>query len=464
MGTLWSMKFDHDMIVLGGGSGGYAAARTARDAGADVAIVDPGPLGGLCILRGCMPSKAILRSSDIMSLMRRAGEFGLRTDGIGADLGAIMERKDRLIREFADYRIEQLRGFTLYEDYGRFLSSHQIDVGGRTLSARTFVVATGSVISHVPIPGLDDVGYITSDEALDLRHPPASMLVLGAGSVACELAQFYGRIGVDVTIIQRSHHILSGLDEDLARPVEARLREEGFSLFTGTQLHRFERRDSLKVAHFSHAGEEKTAAAEAVFQALGRRPNTTNLGLDRAGVTLDQQRICVDGEMRTSQPHIFAVGDVNGVHEIVHIAVLQGEAVGFNATHPDEPQRNVDERLTVEVTFTDPQVATVGLTERRCQQQDVPYLVASYPFDDHGKSMCLGETHGLVKILCHPQTGEILGAGLCGPEVGELVHELAAIMYFRGSVRDLAAIPHYHPTLAEILTYPAEELAEAVND
>jgi pyruvate/2-oxoglutarate dehydrogenase complex dihydrolipoamide dehydrogenase (E3) component len=168
--------------------------------------------------------------------------------------------------------------------------------------------------------------------------------------------------------------------------------------------------------------------------------------------------------MRTSQPHIFAVGDVNGVHEIVHIAVLQGEAVGFNATHPDEPQRNVDERLTVEVTFTDPQVATVGLTERRCQQQDVPYLVASYPFDDHGKSMCLGETHGLVKILCHPQTGEILGAGLCGPEVGELVHELAAIMYFRGSVRDLAAIPHYHPTLAEILTYPAEELAEAVND
>jgi pyruvate/2-oxoglutarate dehydrogenase complex dihydrolipoamide dehydrogenase (E3) component len=458
------MSFDHDMIILGGGSGGYAAARTARDAGVDVAIVDPGPLGGLCILRGCMPSKAILRSSDIASLMRRAGEFGLRADNIGADLGAIIDRKDRLIREFADYRVGQLRDFKLYEDYGRFLSPHEIDVGGRTLTARSFVVATGSVISHVPIPGLDEAGYFTSDDALELRDAPDSMLVLGAGSVACELAQFFRRIGVDVTMIQRSQHILSGVDEDLARPVESRFREEGITLFTGTKLHRFEVRDGRKVAHFSHEGEDRTVAASAIFQALGRKPNTAGLDLENAGVLLEHHRVCVNEEMRSSQPHIFAVGDVNGVHEIVHIAIQQGEAAGFNATHPDAPQQQVDERLTLEVSFTDPQVATVGLTESGCQAQDVPYLAASYPFDDHGKSMCLGETHGLVKLLCAPNTGELLGAGLCGPDVGELVHELAAVMYFRGTVSDLARIPHYHPTLSEILTYPAEELAAAVSD
>ncbi|MDP6019673.1 MAG: FAD-dependent oxidoreductase, partial [Candidatus Latescibacteria bacterium] len=163
---------NHDIAIIGGGSAGYAAARTARDAGADVAIVDHGPLAGLCILRGCMPSKAILRSSDVMALLRRAREFGLAPVEVSADLAAIIDRKDDLIREFADYRIEQLRdpGFALYEEKARFLSPHQVQVGERVLEAGHFVIATGSVPRHIPIPGLDEVGYITSDEALDLRQ------------------------------------------------------------------------------------------------------------------------------------------------------------------------------------------------------------------------------------------------------------------------------------------------------
>ena len=166
--------------------------------------------------------------------------------------------------------------------------------------------------------------------------------------------------------------------------------------------------------------------------------------------------------MRTNQPKIFAVGDVNGVHEIVHIAIQQGEAAAHNAVNPESVQQVVEERLTMSVTFTDPHVAIIGRTEGECQAEDVPYLVATHPFDDHGKSMCLSETHGLVKLLCDPTTGEILGAGICGPEAGELIHELSAVMYFRGTVRDLVRIPHYHPTLAEILTYPAEELEQAL--
>ena len=452
-------SIDHDVIVIGGGSAGYAAARTARDEGADVAIVDPGPLGGLCILRGCMPSKSVLRSSDVMSLIRRAPEFGLSAPGPGADLEAIIDRKDRLIREFADHRVEQLRGFTLYESPARFTGSREIEVGGRRLTARAFVIATGSAISRPPIPGLEETGFITSDDALDLRDLPESMVVLGGGPIACELAQFYCRLGVHTVMIQRSGHILSQTDEDLARPVEARFREEGMGLFTGTTLHRLERANGMATVHFRHGGEERTASGQVVFQALGRRPNTDGLGLDAAGVEVDR-RVLVDDSMRTRQPHIFAAGDVNGLHEIVHIAVLQGEAAGYNAVHLQGEPRRLDTRLDMTVTFTDPAVATLGRLERPCREEGIPYLAASYPFEDHGKSMTLGELHGHAKILCDPATGEILGAGIVGPEAGELIHELAAVMYFRGTVRHLMEIPHYHPTLAEILTYPAEELAE----
>jgi len=179
-------------------------------------------------------------------------------------------------------------------------------------------------------------------------------------------------------------------------------------------------------------------------------------------VLIEDQRICVDEKMCTSQPHIFAVGDVNGEHEIVHIAILQGEVAGHNATCAAGDEQQMDDRIKMEVVFTDPAVATVGLSEKDCQNREIPYRVACYPFDDHGKSLCMGETHGLVKILCCPDSGEILGAGITGPEAGELIHEIAAVMHFHGTVHDLLMIPHYHPTLAEIITYPAEELAEQI--
>ncbi len=452
---------DHDVIIIGGGSAGYAAARTAREQGADVAIVDHGPLGGLCILRGCMPSKTLLRSSDVMSLMRRAVEFGLAGENPRADLAAIMDRKDRLIREFADYRIQQLRGFTLYEDDACFLSPHELRVGDRTLTASSFVIATGSVTSQVEIPGLDEAGYLTSDELLNLRQQPTSLIVLGGGAVATEMAQFFCRIGTEVTLIQRSPHLLSCEDEDLALPVETRFRDEGMHLYTGTHLQRISSENGIKTAHFTHGtdqGEEKSASAEMILQALGRRPNVDHLGLEAAGVDVDNG-VTVDAQMRTNQPHIFAVGDVNGLYEIVHIAVQQGEVAGFNAVTGGGSNRSCEERLKTLVVFTDPAVATAGLREKECVSRGIPYLAASYPFDDHGKSMCLGETHGHVKLMCDPSTGELIGSHIVGPEAGELIHELLAVMYFKGTVHDLLGIPHYHPTLAEIVTYPAEELA-----
>src|SRR5215210_936060 len=195
----------HDVIVIGGGSAGYAAARTAREAGADVAIVDPGPLGGLCILRGCMPTKTLLRSAEVAALMRRSKEFGFASVDVRADLGAIVDRKNRLVREFADDRIQQLRDprFTLYESSARFISPSVLQVAGNHVTARAFIIATGSVPREVPIPGLREVGYMTSDELMDVRDQPESLIVLGAGPVALEIGQFFARIGSRVTIIQR---------------------------------------------------------------------------------------------------------------------------------------------------------------------------------------------------------------------------------------------------------------------
>lgn len=455
----------HDVVIIGGGSAGYAAARTARAEGADVGIVDHGPLGGLCILRGCMPTKTMLRSSDVMSLMQRAEAFGLHPVSARADLSAIIDRKARLIKEFADDRVRALRDarFTLYEERAAFRSPYEVQAGAHTLTAKAFIISTGSVVSRPPIPGLEEVGYLTSDDALELRDLPQSMLVLGGGPVALELAQFFRRLGTHVTLMQRSAHVMSQGDEDLARPVEARFREEGMTVLTNTRLHRVTRNGAQKTAHFTHEGEEKAVSAETILLALGRRPNIDGLNVEAAQVEVQQGTVVVDDAMRTSQPHVYAVGDVNGLHEIVHIAIQQGEIAGWNACRPPSASRRYDDRLRTQVVFTDPQIAGVGLSEKECLNLGIPYHRASHPFDDHGKSVTLGETHGHVKLLASPEDGKILGAHVVGPEAAELIHELIAVMYYHGTVHDLVRMPHYHPTLAEIITYPAEELAGRIN-
>ena len=248
-------------------------------------------------------------------------------------------------------------------------------------------------------------------------------------------------------------------DEDLAQPVEARFREEGMTVLTNTRLHRFALNGAQKIAHFTHEGEEKDVSAKMILLALGRRPNIDGLNLEAAQVEVQQGNVVVDDAMRTSQPHVYAVGDVNGLHEIVHIAIQQGEIAGWNACRPRAASRRYDDRLKTQVVFTDPQIASVGLSEKECLDRGIPYHRASYPFDDHGKSMTMGETHGHVKLLASPEDGKILGAHIVGPEAAELIHELIAVMYYHGTVHDLVRMPHYHPTLSEIVTYPAEELA-----
>ncbi len=459
-------NFDYDVAIIGGGSGGYAAARTAASAGLRVAVIEGGrEVGGLCILRGCMPTKALLYAAEVKHLAQHPQTWGITSRDVGFDFSKVMARKDAMIKDFADFRVEQLnRGkFKFIRAMARFEDAHTLSLGnGERLTAAGFVIGTGSVVSPPPFPFLKDLNYITSDEALALERLPKSLIILGGGAVAVELAQFFARFDVKVTLIQRGPHILSNFDPDGTGVLEKVFRREGMAVYTGTQLTGASRTGGLKRIAFQHEGQEIHAEAEEVLYALGRVPNTASLGLEKAGVTHRNGAIIVNDHMQSSAPHIYAAGDCTGQHEIVHIAVMQGEVAGHNLANPGA-MRRMDYRLVIEVVFTEPQIAVVGLSEKCAKVKKAPYLAASYPFNDHGKSLIMEAKDGFVKLLANPETGEIIGGACVGPDGGELIHEIVAAMHKRMTVRELATMPHYHPTLAEIWTYPAEELADKIH-
>ena len=453
-------NFDYDVAVIGGGSGGFAAARSTAAEGLKTVVIDGAErLGGLCILRGCMPTKALLYAAEVMHLASHPEPWGIRSE-VNFDFARVMARKDAMVKDFADYREQQLTNakFELVRAMARFIDPHTVELNtGRKLTAKDFVIATGSRIAPSPLPQLNEVGFLTSDSALELAKLPRSLVVLGGGAVALEFAQFFARFGVKVSLIQRSPHVLHEMDSDASTVIEDVFRREGITVYTGTKLTDARRLGNLKEVFFEHEGEPKRVLAEEIFFALGRVPHVASLALDTVGVQLEFGRIITNHQMQTTAPHIYAVGDCTGLHEIVHIAIQQGETAAHNIARPGNPKA-MDYRLLTEVVFTDPQIASVGLTEKRAHVRNIAYLTAKYPFNDHGKSLIMEAKDGFVKLLAEPQSGEIIGGTCVGPLGGELIHEIIAAMHKRMTVHELAAMPHYHPTLAEIWTYPAEEL------
>lgn len=457
--------FDYQVAVIGGGSGGYAAARTAAAEGLKTVLIDGAEeLGGLCILRGCMPTKALLYASEVMHLVTHSQTWGIRADDVSFSWEKVVARKDALIRDFAEYRQNQLQTgkFKLIRAMARFVDPHTLELStGEKLTAHSFIIATGSRVSPSPLPQLDNLDCINSDDALSLERLPRTMIVLGGGAVAVEFAQLFIRFGVRVTMIQRSAHILHEFDTCASEELEKVLRREGVALYTGTKLLDARRVGEGKEVTFEHGGQQVRVRAEEIFYGLGRIPNIASLGLQAAGVHVEYGRIATNLRMQTNVPHIYAAGDCTGLHEIVHIAIQQGETAARNIAHPEKPAE-MDYRLLSLVIFTEPQVALVGLTEKRAHVRSIPYLVAGYPFNDHGKSLIMEATDGMVRLLADPQSGEIIGGCCVGPQAGELIHEIIAAMHKRMTVGELATMPHYHPTLAEIWTYPAEELAAQI--
>ncbi len=462
-----------DLVVVGGGSAGYAAARTAAAEGIKVAVVDGAEtLGGLCILRGCMPSKALLATAGVANSVKRAHEFGLKTAGFVVDGKQIISRKNKHINDFAEYRQQQLTDgrFDLIRGTASFNSAQQLavtmrDGGSMVLTFQYALIATGSNISKVEVKGLEEAGYLVSDDVLEMTEFPASMIVLGGGAIALELATYLAAIGVETTLIQRSDHLLSAGDEDVAKALERAMEDSGIKVFTGTSINCVSSESGYKTVEFECRGEIIRVSAEEILQALGRHPATDGLNLQVTGAKLHGKQLLASPSQQVEGcPHLFAAGDVCGPHEIVHIAIHQGEIAARNVIkllHDHNAElETIDYRLRLFAVFTDPEVAVAGLSEKQAREAGIEYCVATYPFNDHGKSLVMEEKHGFVKLLAAKASGELLGGAVVGPHGSELIHEIIVAMSAKMTARELSKVPHYHPTLSEIWTYPAEELAE----
>ena len=454
----------YDFLVIGGGSAGYAAARTAQDLGAKIAVVDGAPeLGGLCILRGCMPSKTLLYAAEALHHARMGSVFGLRIPEAEADLAAMQARKREIIREFAEYRQGQLNDgrFDLYRDTVAFRDPKSVKLSdGSILEADKILVATGSMINVPNVPGLLDVPVRTSDDVLDLDEIPEEVLVLGGGVVACELAQYLSRVGARVTIVQRSPRLLKEFSPEASAVIEQAFRDEGIELFLGTTLERVEKLPDGKVrVHFSHAGKTIARDTGYLFNALGRSPSVNSLDLVVAGIkTLPNGHLMTNEFQQTTNPSIYAAGDCSGPHEIVHVAIRQGETAATHALGKEVSPMNYDGLLRV--VFTDPQIAFVGLSPAEIDERDLSFASASYPFDDHGKSILMEAKRGHVVVHAEKPGGQLLGAECVGKDAGELIHALSVGISLGATAGQLVAADWYHPTLSEIWTYPLEDLAE----
>ncbi len=456
-----------DFIAIGGGSAGFNAARVAADLGKSVAIVDgASQLGGLCILRGCMPSKTLLHSTEVLHLAQQGKTFGLHIPTAKADMKRLHARKRAIIGEFAAYREKAMgnRRYRVFRSQAKFVDTHTIALDdGKLLRADKFIIGTGSQVSIPPIHGLAETPFWTSDEVLELDHVPESVIALGGGIVACELSQFLRRIGSRVVLIQRSPNILSDHSAAASEVVQQAFRDEGIELHTDTKIESIRATAAGVQVTFLSNGKRITRRARHLFNALGRKPRTDGMALDRAGVRLTESgRIATNRWQQTSQPHIYAGGDVCGPHDIVHLAVAQGELAARH-TFGVKGLKPLNPALLLNVVFTDPGLATIGQLEDALKKSKTAFLAAEYPFDDHGKSILMEAKRGYVKVIADPKRGRILGAEIVGPQAGELIHCFSAPLAMKATVFDMLKAPWYHPTLAEIITYPLEELAEKIS-
>ena len=457
---------EFDFVAIGGGSAGFNAARVAAELGNRVAIIDgANELGGLCILKGCMPSKTLLYSTDVLHLAQHGRTFGLSIPHATVDMPRLHRRKKEIIGEFAAYRKKAMESgrYTIIRAFAKFIDPYTLLLSnGQKIRGKKFIISTGSKVSSPPLSGLDSVPFWTSDDVLDLDHVPESVIVLGGGIVACELSQFLRRIGSRVVLIQRSKNILKDHSPAASEVVQDAFRDEGIDLHTQTKVHKITSSKSGISVTFDSDGKRLTRRAKHLFNALGRSPNTQGLGLENANVTITPGgRIQTNKWQQTTAKHIYAGGDVCGPHDIVHLAVAQGE---LSARHANGVKglKPINHDLLLNVVFTEPPLASIGLTEKQLKQENTPFVSADYPFDDHGKSILMEAKRGYVRVIAEPKRGRILGAEIVGPQAGELIHCFSGPISMRATVFDLLKAPWYHPTLAEILTYPLEDIADEI--
>jgi pyruvate/2-oxoglutarate dehydrogenase complex dihydrolipoamide dehydrogenase (E3) component len=449
----------YDLCVIGSGTAGFAAAVAARELGRTVVVISaPGDFGGTCIRRGCMPAKTLLASTEVLGRVEAAEDVGVQPGRIHVDVPAIVRRKDEFVDYFVRSRAEEFEPYTVVEGLARFTGPNAIDVDGRIITAGKFVLATGSHIVAPAIPGLERRdAYITSDDALNLTILPASLLVIGAGPVGCEFAQYFARLGVRVTLVQGEDHILRNEDADIAAVVAAALHREGVTVRTGTHVVSVERGVNANAVILRDERSTHTVHVETIMLATGRVPNGASLDLERAGVERSEAGApVVDAFLRTSNPAIYAAGDILGRRCLVHDAEWSGRIAAQNAFAERPIVADVAARA-MHAVYTQPQIAVAGVTEDEARADGRGIRVATHPFEDIGKALVADEPEGFIKMIVDERNG-VIGVGIVGAEALDLINEAAVIIAARLTVAEVAALPHLHPTMGEIYVRVAEDL------
>lgn len=445
--------FDYNLIVIGAGSAGLVSAYIASAVKAKVALVERDRMGGDCLNTGCVPSKALIRSARALADARNSQAYGIARMSATFDFAEIMERVQMIVRKVAPHdsieRYTEL-GVEVIGGDARIVSPWEVEVGGRRITARSLIIATGARPLVPTIAGLDSIDYLTSDTVWDLRTLPRRLLVLGGGPIGCELSQCFARFGSQVTLVEMAPRLLPREDADAAAEVEARFRAESIRLATGHKALRVEQATDGDHLICEFEGREVTLGFDRILLALGRLPNVGGFGVRELGIELTPQRtVAADGLMRTNFPNIYACGDVTGPYQFTHVAAHQAWYASVNALLAPFWRFSIDYRVIPWVIFTNPEVARVGLSEDEARAQGIAVDVTKYEFADLDRAISDSTEHGFVKVLTAPGKDTILGACIIGDHAGDLLAEWVLAMKHRIGLNQLLGTIHSYPTLAE---------------
>ena len=456
-------RFDRNLVVIGAGSAGLVTAYIAAAVKAKVTLIEKHRMGGDCLNTGCVPSKALIRSAKLLSHIRRSPEFGIRQAEAEFEFAEVMERVQRVIREVAPHdSVERYTGLgvEVIEGAAKITSPWTVDVttaeGTRTLTTRSIVIAAGARPFVPPIPGLEEVGYLTSDTVWNLRTLPKRLIVLGGGPIGSELTQTFARLGSQVTQVEMAPRILIREDPEVSELVTARFRAEGIAVLVNHKAKRFTVENGEKILIAEHAGGEVRIPFDAVLVAVGRVANTTGYGLEELGIPTTPARTVETNEfLQTRYPNIYAAGDVAGPFQFTHTAAHQAWYASVNALFAPFKMFKADYSVIPWSTFVDPEVARVGLNEQEARDRGIPHEVTVYGLDDLDRAIADGEAHGFVKVLTVPGKDRILGATIVGEHAGDLLAEYVLAMRHGIGLNKILSTIHIYPTLAEANKYAA---------
>jgi mercuric reductase len=454
---------EYDLLVIGSGSAAFAAAITARDAGRTVALVESGTLGGTCVNVGCVPSKALLAAGEAAWTAARHRFDGAPRAAGQVDAATLVAAKDQLVAELRQAKYADLAdsyGFEVIPGRARFVDPATVEVAGRRITAGAYLIATGAGPAEPPVPGLAEAGYLTTT-ALELKELPARLAVLGASAVGLELGQYFLHLGVEVTFVDIADRIVPLEEPEVSEALTAALREQGARVLTGARLRTVRRLGEVRVLNLELGGEPVTVAAEELLVATGRSPNTTDLGLEAAGVAVDERgAVTVDAGLRTSNPRVWAAGDVTGAPQFVYVAAYHGTLAAQNALLG--AGRGVDYTGLPRVVFTAPQLAAAGLTEAQARTAGYEVKVAVLPASAVPRALVARDTGGLVKLVADADSDRLLGASVLGPGAGDVIQSAVLAIRHGITTAELAATFHPYLTMAESLRLAAQTFTRDV--